>query len=398
MSSAVPHLEAAQQHSLISLLHQAQKALDDLLPSLALQFITRAIETHPSSPSPLPYTLLGVAHMDLMQAAEDDPDASDGTVATSANAAIDAFQRAVELDVQGKEYEPLLYLGQMGGGGLESLEWYRRGVEVIERRMVGEDDERERMLMEKKMSDALCSMAEIFMTDCCDEPDAEASCERYALRACEVAPSNPDAYSTLASLRLSQCRPDDARTAIQTSMDLWYISPSSLFSPVPPSSPSSSSPSSSSPSSSPKVPQPAYPARLNLVKLLLELGLHIRALDVLRTVEEENDEDPEGWYLYGWCLYRMGGGGVEDEELEPKSQPGDRSDRGECWVEAHECFEHFLQLYERFGAEEGMREHCEQLMSEIAEYLEANPVQDRAMDEDEVDYERDEEEEDVMDM
>lgn len=148
-----------------------------------------------------------------------------------------------------------------------------------------------------------------------DEPEAEGCSEDYSTKAITYDPSNPEAHQTLASVRMSQSRPDDARTSIETSMDIWI---------------NTAKPGDQN--------WPAYPARIALAKILLELSLHERAIAVLHTIQDENDEDPEGWYLYGWCYYRMGGGG-EESNATP-----DTAEKAEWWDEAKECLDTVLQV------------------------------------------------------
>lgn len=71
------------------------------------------------------------------------------------------------------------------------------------------------------MSNALVSVAELWMTDLCFEPAAEERCEASVQRAMAADPSNPDALQTLASLRISQQRGADALDALKRSYALW---------------------------------------------------------------------------------------------------------------------------------------------------------------------------------
>ena len=48
-----------------------------------------------------------------------------------------------------------------------------------------------------QMSSAYCSIAELFMTDLCDEEDAENQCHTSISRAIEVDPNNPESYQSM---------------------------------------------------------------------------------------------------------------------------------------------------------------------------------------------------------
>ncbi|TPX69054.1 hypothetical protein SpCBS45565_g02664 [Spizellomyces sp. 'palustris'] len=329
------------QHDPTALLAQANKALDDCHPDLARKFLLRALELQPNNVDIL--QSLGVTEMEDMTAAGEAGE--EDRVGECARRAREYFLRAAELR-PGQGYAKYLYLGQLSEGK-ESLEFYESGVEALEMALAEvAGNQEEEAVIRRRLSEALCSMAEIYMTDCCDEPEAEVTCETFSSKAITYDPTNPEAHQTLASVRMSQCRPDDARKAIETSMDIWI---------------NSAAPGDKD--------WPVYPARIVLVKILLELSLHERALTVLQTIQNENDEDPEGWYLFGWCYYRMGGGGEDDEKVV------DPAEKAECWDSARECFETVLQLHERYGgAEEEMVEHTSQLLEQISQFLAVHGV------------------------
>jgi len=53
------------------------------------------------------------------------------------------------------------------------------------------------------------------------EPEAEQTCERLLEEALGVDPGNSEAYQTLASVRLSQQRPEDAKTCLENAWMAW---------------------------------------------------------------------------------------------------------------------------------------------------------------------------------
>jgi tetratricopeptide (TPR) repeat protein len=151
------------------------------------------------------------------------------------------------------------------------------------------------------------------MTDLCDEPNAESNCDKYMQKALSVDVSNPEVYSTLASVRLSQCRNDEAKKYLESGMDLWYVEPEQDKAVV------------IDPS------WPTFPARLALARLLIEVSSFERAVAVLETCQAEDDEDAEIMYLFGWCYYSMA-------ELDPQESTLLLQD-------ALECFEAVLQVF-----------------------------------------------------
>ncbi|KAJ3056381.1 hypothetical protein HK097_007110, partial [Rhizophlyctis rosea] len=261
----------AQQYDPAALLDQAQQALTQTQPDLAKKFLLRILESHPTHPDAL--EAMGVAEMEAANIAAEsaeDPDQQAAIAGEAAKNAIGWFLKAVEVQPD-LGCDKFWYLGQLSAGK-QAVEFYRRGVEVGEKEvgMLGEYPE-EAALLKRKISSALCSITEIYMTDCCDEPEAESSAESFSTHAITIDPTNPESYQTLASVRMSQCRPSEAHTLLQQSLSLWRDI-------IPPTDPS----------------YPSYNNRISLTKVLLELDEFDDAQWVLETCQQENDEDPEG--------------------------------------------------------------------------------------------------------
>lgn len=129
------------------------------------------------------------------------------------------------------------------------------------------------------------------------EPDAEERCEKYVTEALLVVPTSAEALQTLASVRISQQRGEDAIAALKRSFAVWKDSEDSV---------------------------PTFASRINLSKLLIETGEYETALEVLERLQLEDDQLPDLWYLGGWCLYLLG-----EQEKEGK-------ERVELWEGARE--------------------------------------------------------------
>lgn len=127
------------------------------------------------------------------------------------------------------------------------------------------------------------------------ESDAEQRCEKYVTEALLVVPTSVEALQTLASVRVSQQRVDDAVAALQRSFSLWKDLDVG------------------------SAEVPTYASRINLSKLLIETSQHETALEVLERLQLEDDQLPDLWYLGGWCLFLLGEqeseGSVERMEL-----------------------------------------------------------------------------------
>jgi hypothetical protein len=158
------------------------------------------------------------------------------------------------------------------------------------------------------------------------EPGAEDKCLLFLQKALSLCPSDPEAWLTLASVRLSQSSPLEALACLSRAWAPWRsLAPGSLA--LPPSA-----------------------TRLAVARLMAELGLGRQALEVLGGVRDEDDEDVEAAYLEGWIWYLRGSGELpaifsgdeaemeglrlpppaEGEEVEPEPT------KVECWEEARE--------------------------------------------------------------
>jgi len=141
-------------------------------------------------------------------------------------------------------------------------------------------------------------------------PNAESLCERYVTEALLALPESAVALQTLASMRISQQRVEDAVAALKRAFDGWRGLPPA-HEDVPP-----------------------YADRINLSKLLIETGEYEVALEVLERLKEEDDQLPDLWYLGGWCLFLLGEG--------EKERKGGEGEWEESWEAAREWLENCL--------------------------------------------------------
>ncbi|KAI5808701.1 hypothetical protein DFH27DRAFT_540694 [Peziza echinospora] len=254
-------------------------------PDRALKEVSRAIAAYPTNLPAL--ELAGEINVEI------------GDIPT----ALEWFQKAVSYDPDGLHEdaggsgpEKFLWLAQLcENGGLEAIGWFDRAVTVL-RNWIGECESTGRkseMLVERglkgKLCSALCAMAELYMTDLCMEPNAEEMCEKLVTEALFAVPDSAEALQTLASVRISQSRPEDAQAALTRSYGLWKdLAPDS-----------------------PQIPP--YATRMAISRLLMETEMYEMAFDVLERLQEEDDQVVDLWYLGGWCLYLLGERRREEE-------------------------------------------------------------------------------------
>lgn len=142
------------------------------------------------------------------------------------------------------------------------------------------------------------------------EPEAEKTCEDLLKLALQTDRNNPEALQTLASVRMSQQRPDDAKQILEQVWTRWKDL--DLDDPA----------------------LPLIPTRLSLVKLFLELSLYTPALLVLQGIIATDDQEVEAWYLEGWCFFLM-------SETAKESCDGRLDDMswGELGKDSRDCLE-----------------------------------------------------------
>jgi predicted Zn-dependent protease len=189
---------------------------------------------------------------------------------------------------------------------------------------------------------------------------AEEMAEKYALLALQSNPESPTALSLLASIRLSQTRVEDATSLLQQSLSKWLGVRGAII--------------------------PPYAERINLVKLLIEIELYSEALEVLQTMQREDEENVELWYLYTCAYYH------DTNE----SKDGN-------WKSAKECAEMCLKLYQRMEwDDEELKNSCQEILSEIKKsglvFEDAEWEQEEDTEEEQWESEDDEEAEGEEDM
>ncbi|KAL5086963.1 hypothetical protein Trisim1_008527 [Trichoderma cf. simile WF8] len=273
----------------------------------------------------------------------------------------DYFLRAIKLDEEGTLDEKIgggpekfLFLAQLSEeGGQDSVQWFERGASALRKQIQTLNDvanktpEQQAALeeMQSKLGGVLCAVAEVYMTDLSWETDAEQRCEALITEAMLIAPEYPETWQTVANVRISQERLDEARTALKRSLELWQD--------LPPEHPS----------------VPEFPTRVSLARLLMETEMEEQALSVLERLVTDDDSSVEVWYLGGWCLY------VAGEKLrDAKPQQNGTEDASEewkaTWGYARKWLTQSLKLYELQEYEDDrLGEHAVELLQSINKEL-----------------------------
>ena len=170
--------------------------------------------------------------------------------------------------------------------GADALQVYEHGLQVFH--AVADSEKSPEMC--KKVSTACCSAAELFMTDLCDEAEAEHQCEEWLNRAAAAFPENPEYFRVLADLRMCQERPEDARVAVLEAVRLWNAELEALL------NPSEEQPVGLT------VELPSYESRIAAAKILIEVSELEAAIGVLEQLLKEDDAVIMTWYLLCFAL------------------------------------------------------------------------------------------------
>lgn len=176
------------------------------------------------------------------------------------------------------------------------------------------------------------------------EEDAEARCESLITEALMVNPNAPEVLQTLASIRISQQRMDDARAALARSLSIWKdLSPED-----------------------PTVPE--FAIRISLSRLLMEVGMELDALEVLERLILEDDQSVEAWYLGGWCLQLLAEKKEAPQDAEAEESP--EAKRHASLVASREWLKQSLKLYDLIQYEDDrLKDHAVELIQEMNKEL-----------------------------
>mmetsp|Transcript_44363 Transcript_44363/g.53609 ORF Transcript_44363/g.53609 Transcript_44363/m.53609 type:complete len:412 (-) Transcript_44363:112-1347(-) len=213
-----------------------------------------------------------------------------------------------------------MYLGQTGDGE-ESLEWYKKGVDTLEGclKIVVTDTKSDETAVNEtrqKLCSAYCTLAELYLTDLCFAPNAESECESHLANALKHDTGlTPDALQTVANLRLSQSRADEATDAILKVWERMKLGCEALAKLVGLGPDGEEGTCGELGAVEEANSLPGFEFRCQSAKLLLEAGgtqdaekknrCCEAAVAVLGSLLAENDEVVEIWYLVGCAFFNM---------------------------------------------------------------------------------------------
>ncbi|KAK4245645.1 hypothetical protein C7999DRAFT_16160 [Corynascus novoguineensis] len=266
------------------------------------------------------------------------------------------FAAAVKVDEDGSLPEDVgggpekfLWLAQLSEeGGQDSVSWFERGAaalraqiqaltESLESRPLTRDRQ-EAVIAEKRkrLAETLCAVVEVYMTDLSWEEDAEQRCEALITEATMLAPESAETWQTVANVRISQTRTEEAQEALKRSLGLW--------SDLAPEDPA----------------VPPFPTRVSLVRLLIEVGMEKEAIDVTELLVAEDDRSVEVLYLGGYAKY------ISGEKLKNQAQSSDAETWKASWKSSRKWLTQCLKVFKQEEYEdERLGEHAQELLESI---------------------------------
>lgn len=277
----------------------------------AKEMFLSLVPPHPDAPSPPPPS----AYLHLAQLSDDDP-----------QAALSYYQTAIDL-----------------------LHARLKGKSPIVSNTDDDDDDETKSNIVR----AYLGMIEIWMDpahDLCFDPAASPTCDALLSRALEIDPQNLETLQTLASVRLSQEKPEEALHALRTfpSPDLTCTDPqihkSILLNALP------------------------IPVRVARAKLLLECSAYSDALSLLEGVLATDDANVEGWYLMGWSWFLLAERRKEGDMtvVQGLGEDGEQLEWQDMARDSRDCLETCRMLYSSLGfPDEPLIEHVQELITTL---------------------------------
>lgn len=313
--------------SVASLVAKGKELIGQCDYDLALRFIRRALDREPNNAEAR--ELLGITELERGELEN----------------ASQAFLSLIPPSTTAPNPPPAsayLYLAQLSDENPRAaLGYFNSAVEVLQPQLKGKDrangdadsDETE---IRATIVRALIGMVEIWMSDLCFEPDAEQNCDSLLEMALKTDPQNAEALQTLASVRISQSRPDEAKKHLEQAWSTWNQ--------LEPDDPA----------------LPPIPSRLSLARLFLELQQYTLALSVIQGILASDDQEVEAWYLEGWCFFLLA------EKAKETGEKVEELGWAELSRDALDCLEACQALHTSQGhPDKQILQHVQELIAEL---------------------------------
>jgi tetratricopeptide (TPR) repeat protein len=321
------------------------------------------IPPHPEAPSPPPPS----AYLYLAQLTDDD-----------SHAALAHYQSAIDL-----------------------LQTQLKGKSISTGNTSKDDDDDDEI--KGNIVRAYLGMIEIWMdpeSDLCVDPAASSTCDALLSHALQIDPYNLETLQTLASVRLSQEKSDEALRALRT------------FPPPPVQDDDDDAAAGGAATvanarSHALLLLEAFPiqTRVARAKLLLECDAYSDALSLLEGILATDDANIEGWYLMGWTWWLLAertqkGDANANVGLGSEDADGRPSEWQDMARDARDCLETCQTLHASQGHHDiPLLEHVKELIGTLdALGIQPSPVEEDDGNDEEWEEASDEDEDDDIEM
>lgn len=251
--------------SIEDILEKAESFLEEYNYEMARKFVERALEMNSDHPK-----ALETASSLLLEAGE-------------AEKAQQCLGRAITVQPH-EGHTKYFSLAQLLCGK-DALDLYKKGLEVLQQQ------QNDLEAKPKETASAYCAMAELYMTDLCDEPEAESGCAEFIEKALEADQMSPEAWQTKARFLLVKSQVAEAKEAMSRSLELWLPDYLNVM---------ENKPEAAAKFDPVEVCPLLYTTRLSTARILMEMEDWDTADQVLDGLAEEDDEVVDTWYLLGW--------------------------------------------------------------------------------------------------
>jgi len=260
--------QTTTDYSIDDILKQVEACMDEYKYELAQKFCERALEMDADNVRALELTSSLLLELGQMESAQH------------------CLGRAVFLEPH-TGHSKYLSLAQLMTGP-ESRDLYRKAIEILTNLLTGQEasDPVKAAEWKRDLSNAHVSISEIYMTDLCDEQEAESESKSSIERSIECDPSNPESFQAKANYALVTGNIEEAKLGISQSIALWFPQQLQFLE-----------------NGEGIETTLSYTFRLNTAKILLDLEQYDTAIKLLESLLEEDDQVVSAWYLLGWLYY-----------------------------------------------------------------------------------------------
>jgi tetratricopeptide (TPR) repeat protein len=158
--------------------------------------------------------------------------------------------------------------------GQEALKCYQQAYNIMKQEVCKLRTKKSVASIHREMAGCLVAAAELYLTDLCDDDDAEKNCEEALEEALKHCCDSVEVHQTHASLRLSQQREDDALIDIRKAVLLTHKLSEEY--------------------------QPTYESKIELGRLFMQVHPP-EAFQFFLDLLQLNDANPYVWFLLGEC-------------------------------------------------------------------------------------------------